>query len=215
MGRKAMQEDVQGNQRYDEIINAFIARACASKKSGKVREALIKELDEKEWRSCDAGHDSGSNGKKLELAFVGKGSRKTRVAWINERDSYIKVDGKAYAMEVKTNAGRIDTIMSKLENGRDELLCYSMDVCNSTTSNVRVTCVPRLMKSSTFIAVLEQTGAIKTINRTYTDENGERHSYIDGYGVDITKREFWKVIRETGVDLPLTKSLTMDEFDRL
>lgn len=90
-----------------------------------------------------------------------------------QADITAKIDGRLVSVESKTNGGRLDDI-------KDKYIVYSLNINNSTGC---VNIEPRIMKTETFLAALNDLNAIKVINK-----GGE----FSGYGIQCSKRGLWK-----------------------
>lgn len=114
--------------------------------------------------------DSGANGKVDELMHTASTSRKYRVSSVGQVDLYIRFtkDGKRVTLPVenKTNGGEITAIYKALNRGKDGLILYSLNVCNSNTNNKRRDVSTRIMRYSTFWSMLEACGAIRYNKKT-------------------------------------------------
>lgn len=112
------------------------------------------------------GINSGAHGCAAELLTAEYGSLKTCVSKTWQVDNFVHLvdeNGKRYAqpIERKTNGGEITQIINRLENGKNGIVIYSLDVCNSNTRNIRRYVSPRIMWYSSFVELLENAGAIR------------------------------------------------------
>lgn len=111
------------------------------------------------------GVNSGAHGCAAELLMAEYGSLKTCVSKTWQVDNWLHFEldmkTKGFPVERKTNGGEITGIIRALENGKDGVVVYSLDVCNSNTNYIRRYVSPRVMKYSTFISVLESAGAVR------------------------------------------------------
>ncbi len=132
------------------------------------------------------GTDSGAYGKALELSLTNSNSRKTKISKAGKVDTYFSIiingEKKKRGLEIKSNGGRIDTILKSLKQGKDGYIAYKLFTCNKNTNNIKRETPVKLFHYSTFIELLEECNAIKTINK-----NGE----FNGYGIQNTSKEFY------------------------
>jgi hypothetical protein len=108
----------------------------------------------------NAEHDNGAFGRVEEILSHSHGSKITRVRKQGQVDTFVKVDGKRYGVEYKTNGGRIESLYS----GSVRFVVYSLDICNATTSNKPRHLDPVVLRTETFLEILEDCGAIKCTN---------------------------------------------------
>lgn len=114
-------------------------------------------------------NDEGRFGRVEELLSTTKYSNKIRVGLQGKPDTYIKWKNSdnvvtSRPIEVKTNGGRISDLIRRLENGKDTLIVYSLNICNSTTKGKPRVIEPVLMYFSEFYKMLKETNAIKNTN---------------------------------------------------
>lgn len=162
-----------------------------------IREAKIAKFAARDaFQAPRKGVDNGAAGRVFELLNARDGSTKTGVSKGKQPDNYISIfqaDGSKirYELESKTNGGRVDEVMEKLARGRDFFVAYSLSICNKSTGNrVRET-APIVCPASTFIAALEECGALKTVNGKDGTPNGIAiqvtkkawFSWVDSYPV--------------------------------
>ena len=123
------------------------------------------------------GVDNGAAGRVFELENARDGSTKCGVSKGKQADNYVSIiqpDGtkKRYELESKTNGGRVDEVMEKLENGRDFFVAYSLSICNKNTSNKVRETAPIICPASEFIAALEECGALRVLKGKDKQPNG-------------------------------------------
>ena len=123
------------------------------------------------------GVDNGAAGRVFELMNARDGSLKRGISKGKQPDNYVSViqpDGtkKRYELESKTNGGRVDEVMEKLNNGRDFFVAYSLSICNKNTNGKVREAEPIICPASVFIAALEECGAFKAVNGKDGVQNG-------------------------------------------
>ena len=109
----------------------------------------------------NADNDSGAYGRIREILSKSAHSKQVNFAKQGKADCFVWVDGKRYTAECKTNGGRIGSLYSK---NAPQFVVYSMDICNAGTSNIRREIKQVVMKTTMFIAILEDCGAVKNTN---------------------------------------------------
>lgn len=129
--------------------------------------------------------DSGGRGKAFEIACAREKSHKTRVAEQNEIDVHIKmeINGKiAYVpAECKTNGGRVDEMLNGTTKAK--FVIYRLEFTQKLKNSVDVRIVPPVViPTDLFMAMLENLGIIKAINR-----NG----VLDGYGIQVSSKKLY------------------------
>lgn len=129
----------------------------------------------------------GCMGCIAEMLSATSGSKKATVSNSGRVDCFIKYRSASGAVvpvscERKTNGGRIETFeteFSKAERMEGKFVIYSMDICNSTTSNLRRYVPAVVIPRKLFIEKLKEFKAIKAMSH-----NGE----VDGYGIQVSKK---------------------------
>lgn len=135
------------------------------------------------------GVDNGAAGRVFELMNARDGSTKCGVSKGKQADNYVSIiqpDGskKRYELESKTNGGRVDEVIGKLEKGRDFFVAYSLSICNKNTSNKVRETAPIICPASEFIAALEECGALKTVNG--------RDGTPNGIAIQVSKKSWFE-----------------------
>lgn len=148
--------------------------------------------------------DDGRKGKAFELENARKRSKKIDVAGVNENDGTAKflINGKVkyIPVEFKTNGGRIDNILEK------KYVVYRLDLCNSTTSNIRRYVDPVIIPSKIFVDFLYSINAVKVINK-----NG----VFDGYGIQANSKKLYLALLDWIIPYDKDTIYTDDDFDGL
>lgn len=123
------------------------------------------------------GIDNGAAGRVWELENACDSSIKCGVSKGGQADDYVWVnleDGtkKRYEREDKTNGGRVDEMMRKVERGRYYYVAYKLSICNKNTGYKVRECEPILCPVDVFLAALEECGALKVQNGKDGQPNG-------------------------------------------
>lgn len=154
----------------------------------------IREEKIAKFAACDAfqaprkGVDNGAAGRVFELMNARDGSLKCGISKGKQADNYISIfqaDGSKirYELESKTNGGRVDEVMEKLARGREFFVAYSLSICNKSTGNKVRKTAPIVCPASTFIAALEECGALKTVN--------SKDGIPNGIAIQVTKKAWF------------------------
>jgi hypothetical protein len=147
----------------------------------------------------NAVNDAGACGKVEDI--LGKTVNSTIVNFSKQgqADCFVWVDGKRYKAERKTNGGRIGALLAK---NAPKYVVYSMDVCNSGTSNQRRYVEPKVMRTDLFLAILEDCNAIKSTN----GKNAEP-------AIQVTSKMLYMIMQEYEVTYDPAGRYTADQFD--
>lgn len=89
------------------------------------------------------------------------GSKQTTVSKQGKADCFVYIGSRRYKAEYKTNGGRIGSLFEK---NAPKFVVYELDICNSSTSNKRRQLEPVILRTETFIAILQECNAIKSTN---------------------------------------------------
>lgn len=139
------------------------------------------------------GVDNGAAGRVFELMNARDGSTKCGVSKGKQADNYMSIiqpDGskKRYELESKTNGGRVDEVMEKLSRGREFFVAYSLSICNKSTGGKLREAEPIVCLASTFIAALEECGALKAVNGRDGQQNG--------IAIQVTKKAWFEWVSD-------------------
>ena len=151
--------------------------------------------------------DDGRFGKAQELLSASSKSKKTDVSKQGIKDIYIKVDtgGKRYAVigtEVKTNGGRIGSLLEMLENGQDQPFIYSLDLNNSATNWQHRYVKQKITMLSVFVEFCKNSG-FKIIREIKADND---------YGIQASSKVLYDHWQDFGLDYDPEKVYTYDEL---
>lgn len=108
-------------------------------------------------------NDCGAVGRIREILDKSTFSTAHNFAKQGKADCFVWVDGKRYNAERKTNGGRVGSLYGKKA---PKFVVYSMDIDNASTAHQRRVIEPIVMKTSLFLAILEDCGALKSTNGT-------------------------------------------------
>ena len=111
------------------------------------------------------GVNSGLNGLVNEFNNCQPNSTKTTIGKPNKGDNFIAFmdDGKTifHWVESKMNDSEMDRVLTSLDRGKDGIIIYTLNVCNSNTSYKTRAVTPRIMRYSTFVNLLTACGALR------------------------------------------------------
>lgn len=157
------------------------------------------------------GVDSGAGGKIAELEETREGSEKYKVSSAGRVDNYVTIDGKARAIEIKTNSGRIGNILRALEQGKDGFIVYGYSVQNANTKGELWEVPKKIFTFSAFVALLESVGAIR-INKGHANKN-----FVDCEpSIQASTKKFYNALKKSpALVYDKTKKYTSDEIARV
>lgn len=112
---------------------------------------------------ANLAHDDGAAGRIREILNKSQHSTATNFARQGKSDCFVWVDGKRYNAECKTNGGRVQALYS---SKAPKFVVYSMDIDNAGTAHQRRVVEPKVLRTSVFLAILEECGALKSTNGT-------------------------------------------------
>ena len=130
-------------------------------------------------------NDDGRFGRAFELECARVKSTKTKIGEQNQKDVSIKflIDGKIryISAECKTNGGRVDGYFNGSVIGKFTI--YRLEFVQKLKTEDEYRYIPPvIIPNDLFIALLQDTKAIKAINR-----NGE----LDGYGIQVSSKKLY------------------------
>lgn len=155
-----------------------------------IREAKIQHFAGRNaFQAPRKGIDNGAAGRVFELMNARDGSMKRGVSQGKQADNYVSIiqpDGtkKRYELESKTNGGRVDEVMEKVNNGRDFFVAYRLSICNSTTQNKLRETAAIICPASEFIDALNECGALKVVNG--------RDGTPNGIAIQVSKKSWFE-----------------------
>lgn len=147
----------------------------------------------------NAEDDPGALGRVEDILSKAVNSTIVNFSKQNQADCFVWVDGKRYKAERKTNGGRIGALLAK---NAPKYVVYSMDVCNSGTSNQRRVVEPKVMRTDLFLAILEDCNAIKSTN----GKNAEP-------AIQVTSKMLYLIMEEYEIAYDPATRYTADQFD--
>ena len=111
------------------------------------------------------GVNSGINGLINEFNNCQEGNTKTAIGKQGKGDNFLEfADGEKIVhrwVESKMNDSEMDRVLASLNKGKDGIIIYTLNVCNSNTSYKTRAVTPRIMRYSTFVSLLNACGALR------------------------------------------------------
>ena len=103
--------------------------------------------------------DRGRFGKAVELTYCSKNSRKVEVKK-GMFDSMVSVNGKMKMLEIKTNSGRIDTIIDLVNKGKTLYVAYGTVPYQKSVKGFENMPL-RIIQADLFLKILQDTDSIR------------------------------------------------------
>jgi hypothetical protein len=156
----------------------------------------------------------GCMGCVAEMLTATKNSKKTHISNSGRVDCFIKYRAESGAVvpvsvERKTNGGRIrtfETEFSAAEEMSGRYVVYSMDVCNSSTSNKRRHVDAVVIPRKLFVEKLAEFNAIKKVNR-----NGA----LEGFAIQVSSKKLYDWLVDWPIVYDRNAVYCDDDFDGL
>lgn len=188
-------------------VNDWIAKE--ESKGGKLATARAAEMRR---HLSNAGHDSGAFGRIAELASHTDKSRKVKVATQGKADTAIKLEtgGKVryVAAEVKTNGGRIASLLSK---GAPAYVVYSMDFVQKHKASKSKAAWdetrhvdPVVIPTAVFLDMLRACNAIKSTNGNNPEP-----------AIQVSSKRLYEMLLDWPIPYEPDTVYTPDDFDGL
>ena len=207
---------VETMENYFEKVSAMreLSRNSKARKiaAKEMRDERIDELKSINYRvKPTKGIDNGAGGKIAELEETREGSEKYKVSSAGCIDNYVTIDGKAHAIEIKTNSGRIGNILRALEHGKDGYIVYGYSVQNANTKGELWEVPKKIFTFSAFVALLESVGAIR-INQGHANKN-----FVDCEpSIQASTKKFYNAIKNSpALEYDKNRKYTSDEIARV
>lgn len=103
--------------------------------------------------------DRGRFGKAVELTYCSKNSRKVEVKQ-GMFDSMVLINGKMEMLEIKTNSGRIDTIIDLVNKGKTLYVAYGTVPYQKSVKGFENMPL-RIIQADLFLKILQDTDSIR------------------------------------------------------
>lgn len=147
---------------------------------------------------ANIANDSGAVGRIREILDKSTYSTAYNFARQGKADCFVWIGKKRYNAERKTNGGRIGSLYGKKA---PSFVVYSMDIDNAGTAHQRRVIEPIVMRTSLFLAILEENGAIKNTNGTNPD-----------LAIQATSKKLFLALQEYTLTYDPNRRYTADDF---
>lgn len=155
--------------------------------------------------------DCGYFGRITENQCARPKSRKKGVSSAGKADVHIKYNGRYIPAEVKTNGGRVDSLIDRTNKSR--FVIYAMDYTQRHKAGKKTEAweehrfiSPIIVPTALFLNCLQEVNAIKTINK-----NGE----YDGLGIQVSSLKLYQRLLQWPVEFDRTRDYTSADFEGL
>lgn len=156
----------------------------------------------------------GCMGCIAEMLTATKNSKKMHISNSGRVDCFIKYRAESGAVvpvsvERKTNGGRIRTFETEFSDAEEmsgKYVVYSMDVCNSSTSNKRRHVDAVVIPRKLFVEKLAEFNAIKKVNR-----NG----VLEGFAIQVSSKKLYDWLMDWPIVYDRNAVYSDDDFDGL
>lgn len=155
--------------------------------------------------------DSGYFGRVFENQCARPKSRKKSVSSAGKADVHIKYNGRYIPAEVKTNGGRVDSLIDG--TNKSKFVIYVMDYTQRHKAGKKTeaweerrTVGPLIIPTGLFLNCLQEVNAIKTVNK---------HGEYDGLGIQVSSQKLYKRLLQWPVEYDRTRDYTSADFEGL
>ena len=155
--------------------------------------------------------DSGYFGRIMENQCARPKSRKKCVSSAGKADVHIKYNGRYIPAEVKTNGGRVDSLIDR--TNKSKFVIYAMNYTQRHKAGKKTeaweehrSISPIIIPTALFLNCLQEVNAIKTINK-----NGE----YDGLGIQVSSLKLYQRLLQWPVEFDRTRDYTSADFEGL
>lgn len=143
-------------------------------------------------------NDDGAVGRIREIIDKSTFSTACNFARQGKADCFVWVGGKRYNAERKTNGGRVGSLYG---TKAPKFVVYSMDVDNASTAHQRRVIEPIVMKTSLFLAILEENGALKSTNGTHPE-----------LAIQVSSKKLFLALQEYTLTYDANRRYTAEDF---
>ena len=155
--------------------------------------------------------DSGYFGRIMENQCARPKSRKKCVSSAGKADVHIKYNGRYIPAEVKTNGGRVDSLIDGTNKSKFVIYVMNHSIRHKAGKKTpewwecRMV-GPLIIPTEVFLNCLQEVNAIKTINK-----NGE----YDGLGIQVSSLKLYQRLLQWPVEYDRTRDYTSAGFEGL
>lgn len=147
---------------------------------------------------ANIANDDGAAGRIREILNKSQHSTATNFSRQGKADCFVWIDGKRYNAECKTNGGRVGSLYGKKAPA---FVVYSMDIDNASTAHQRRVIEPVVMRTSLFLAILENCGALKSTNGTNPET-----------AIQVSSKKLFVALQKYTLTYDPNRRYTMEDF---
>lgn len=155
--------------------------------------------------------DCGYFGRITENQCARPKSRKKSVSSAGKADVHIKYNGRYIPAEVKTNGGRVDSLIDG--TNKSKFVIYVMNYTQRHKAGKKTpewwewrVVGPLIIPTALFLNCLQEVNAIKTINK---------HGEYDGLGIQVSSLKLYQRLLQWPVEYDRTRDYTSADFEGL
>lgn len=155
--------------------------------------------------------DSGYFGRITENQCARPKSRKKCVSSAGRADVHIKYNGRYIPAEVKTNGGRIDSLIDG--TNKSKFVIYVMEYVQRHKAGKKTeaweerrSVGPLIIPTALFLNCVQEVNAIKTVNK---------HGEYDGLGIQVSSKKLYQRLLQWPVEFDRTRDYTSADFEGL
>ena len=155
--------------------------------------------------------DCGYFGRITENQCARPKSRKKCVSSAGKADVHIKYNGRYIPAEVKTNGGRVDSLIDGTNKSKFVIYVMNHSIFHKAGKKTpewwecRMV-GPLIIPTEVFLNCLQEVNAIKTINK---------HGVYDGLGIQVSSLKLYQRLLQWPVEFDRTRDYTSADFEGL
>lgn len=172
------------------------------------KEDAVRALDSARYNPAI---DSGYFGRITENQYARPKSRKKCVSSAGQADVHIKYNGRYVPAEVKTNGGRVDSLLDG--SNKSKFVIYVMEYVQRHKAGKKTeaweerrSIGPLIIPTALFLNCLQEVNAIKTVNK---------HGEYDGLGIQVSSKKLYQRLLQWPVEYDRTRDYTSADFEGL
>lgn len=182
---------------YYEKIVAYETTATTSQQKARAQEMRRHLASTSDGRFGCIDELLSTTDKSSKVRVSKQGKADTAIKWRNEQG---KVTNRP--AERKTNGGRIGEMIDRLAKGKDTLVIYSLDICNSNTKGKRRIVEPVIIPFSVFYNCLIECNALK-------QTNGEHNEFA----IQVTSKKLYDRLLDYPIPYEPNTIYCADDFE--
>ena len=155
--------------------------------------------------------DSGYFGRVTENQCARPKSRKKCVSSAGQADVHVKYNGRYVLAEVKTNGGRVDSLIDG--SNKSKFVIYVMEYVQRHKAGKKTeaweerrSVGPIIIPTALFLNCLHEVNAVKTVNK---------HGEYDGLGIQVSSKKLYQRLLQWPVEYDRTRDYTSADFEGL